>query len=55
MEQGAAIAGNLRNLYLYMLDRLTFANLHNDVSAVTEVVGLVQQIKSGWDPIVNSR
>ena len=55
MEQGAEIAGNLRNLYLYMLERLTFANLHNDVGAVTEVAQLVQKIKSGWDPIVGSR
>ncbi len=55
MERGAAIAGNLRNLYLYMLERLTFANLYNDVGAVTEVSRLVQKIKSGWDPIVGSR
>src|SRR5271170_7998862 len=30
MERGGDIAVNLRALYLYMLDRLTFANITND-------------------------
>jgi flagellar protein FliS len=52
MEQGGQIAVNLHNLYLYMLDRLTQANVTNDARIVLEVVGLIRKIKSGWDQIV---
>jgi flagellar secretion chaperone FliS len=52
MERGQKIAENLRALYLYMLARLTLANLNNDTSIVVEVSGLVQKIKTGWDQIV---
>ena len=52
MEQGAQIAANLHNLYLYMLGRLTTANMTNDAQIVIEVADLVRKIKSGWDQIV---
>ncbi len=52
MEQGGQIAENLHNLYLYMLGRLTTANLHNDAEVVVEVSNLVRKIKTGWDQIV---
>jgi len=52
MEQGGQIAENLHNLYLYMLGRLTTANLHNDAQIVIEVSNLVRKIKTGWDQIV---
>jgi flagellar protein FliS len=52
MERGGQVAENLRNLYEYMLNRLTLANATNDVGVVGEVAGLVARIKSGWDQIV---
>lgn len=52
MERGGRIAQNLRSLYLYMLDRLTVANVTNDARIVAEVSQLVRKIKSGWDQIV---
>jgi flagellar protein FliS len=52
MEQGGQIADNLHNLYLYMLGRLTTANVNNDAEIVVEVSNLVRKIKSGWDQIV---
>jgi flagellar protein FliS len=52
MEQGGQIAENLHNLYLYMLGRLTTANMTNDAQIVVEVAELVRKIKSGWDQIV---
>ena len=55
MERGGQIAQNLRNLYLYMLERLTLANLNNDASIVTEVASLVSKIKAGWDRIVEDQ
>jgi flagellar protein FliS len=55
MERGAEIAQNLRNLYRYMLDRLTVANVTNDAAIVSEVSQLVLKIKSGWDQIVTDK
>jgi flagellar secretion chaperone FliS len=52
MERGQQIAENLRALYVYMLARLTLANITNDSSIVSEVAALVQKIKTGWDQIV---
>lgn len=52
MEEGGVIAVNLRNLYVYMMERLTHANAHNDTAIVAEVVQIVRKIKSGWDQIV---
>jgi flagellar secretion chaperone FliS len=52
MERGGEVAANLRALYLYMLNRLTVANVTNDPSIVTEVSSLVRKIKSSWDQIV---
>ena len=55
MDRGGAVATNLRNLYLYMLERLTEANISNDPQQVREVADLVRQIKDGWDQLVAMR
>jgi flagellar protein FliS len=55
MERGGQIALNLRNLYQYMLNRLTVANVTNDAAIVSEVSQLVLKIKSGWDQIVTDK
>ena len=55
MERGQKIAENLRALYVYMLARLTQANVTNDLQIVAEVTALVQKVKSGWDQIVETR
>jgi flagellar protein FliS len=52
MERGRQIAENLRALYLYMLERLTLANVTNDARIVAEAASLVRKVKSGWDKIV---
>jgi flagellar protein FliS len=52
MERGGQIAANLRNLYLYMLERLTVANSTNNTQVVGEVADLLRKIKSSWDKIV---
>ena len=49
MERGAQIAANLRSLYVYMLARLTLANVTTDAAIVAEVIMLVRKVKSGWD------
>ena len=54
MEQGGEIAANLRQLYEYMSLRLVRANLDDDVSGLDEVMGLVRNIKEGWDGIAGT-
>jgi flagellar protein FliS len=55
MERGQKIAENLRALYVYMLTRLTHANVTNDSNIVAEVASLIQKVKTGWDQIVEPR
>jgi flagellar protein FliS len=55
LERGQKIAENLRALYVYMLARLTMANVTNDSHLVGEVASLVQKVKTGWDQIVEPR
>jgi flagellar protein FliS len=53
MDRGQQIAENLRALYVYMLARLTAANVTNDASIVAEVTALIRKIKAGWDQVVS--
>jgi len=55
MERGQKIAANLRALYIYMLARLTLANVTNDSKIAAEVTSLILKVKSGWDQIVDVR
>ncbi len=52
-DAGRDIAKNLLALYTYMMRRVTFANLNDDIAALEEVERLVRQLKSGWDQIVS--
>ena len=51
MEAGGEIAANLDGLYDYMLRRLVMAHAENSPEVLDEVVGLLSEIKSGWDGI----
>ncbi|WP_413701373.1 flagellar export chaperone FliS [Psychromonas sp. KJ10-10] len=51
MEKGGELSINLFNLYAYMNTQVTKANLNNDPELLTEVAGLITEIKSGWDGI----
>lgn len=42
------IAGNLADLYDYMMRRLTEANLHTDTAMMTEVYGLLDGLADAW-------
>lgn len=50
-EKGGDIARNLDSLYDYMMIRLYEATRENSQQKVQEVIGLLKQIKSGWDSI----
>lgn len=50
-EAGGQVAANLSSLYDYMIRRLTEANLHNDVAALSESLDLLGEIESAWNSI----
>ncbi len=50
-EKGGEIARNLEALYDYIERRLLQANLENKVEYLDEIMGLLLEIKSGWDAI----
>ena len=47
-EKGGDIALRLEALYDYMVFRLLHANIQNDLKALEEVSGLLEEIHSAW-------
>jgi len=47
-EQGGNLARNLDDLYSYVIRRLLHANANNDIDAIDEVRGLMQEIREAW-------
>lgn len=50
-EKGGEISANLERLYDYMTRRIFQANVHNDVDIINEVMGLMLEVKAGWEGI----
>ena len=48
MDAGGEIARNLQRLYTYMFNELIDANLNNDVEKVGMVIGLLKELRVGW-------
>lgn len=53
MTAGGAIAVNLRDVYEYLVRRLTLANLKTDDAMLKECAELTDVLRSGWDAIGN--
>lgn len=51
LQKGGQLAQNLSELYDYMTRRLVQANVSNDAAAVTEVLGLLEEIRAAWAAI----
>lgn len=51
LEAGGELAANLHALYTYCVNRLTVANVRNDVTAIEEVSRLIEPVASGWKQI----
>ncbi|GAB4569097.1 MAG: flagellar export chaperone FliS [Rhizobacter sp.] len=51
VEEGGQLAADLRDLYAYVIVRLTYANRHNDESAIAECVGLIEPLSEAWAQI----
>ena len=52
MDAGGEIAGNLRQLYNFMNNRLTQANIKSDPELVRDIIKLMEELNSGWKAIV---
>jgi len=48
-EGGGDLVENLSDLYHYMMDRLTHANVKNDTEALDEVGRLLAELKEGFE------
>ena len=52
--EGGEVSVNLRGVYGYSVRVLTMANLKNDQSKLSEVIGLIQTIADAWKEIASS-
>jgi len=50
-EKGGSIARNLDSLYNYMLRRIIHADVNKDLSALNEVIGMMNELKSAWEEV----
>lgn len=51
MTRGGTLARNLSDLYEYMARRLVHANMNNDSEAISEILGLLREIREAWAAI----
>jgi flagellar protein FliS len=51
LDAGGVLALNLRDLYDYIVRRLTMGNLHSDDATLAECASLVQTLRDSWDAI----
>ena len=51
MDAGGEIAGNLRKLYVFMINRLSEANIQSDPQLISDVIKLMEELNSSWKAI----
>lgn len=54
MEKGGEISVSLNDLYQYMTQRLSMANLNNDVAILDEIHSLLAELLSAWTTIAEN-
>lgn len=48
MDSGGQIAQNLRQLYHFMIQHLTEANIHRDTKRIQSVIQCLTELNEGW-------
>ncbi len=51
MDTGGEIAGNLRKLYIFMINHLSQANLQCDPQQIRDVIKLMEELNQSWKAI----
>ena len=51
LQAGGALAENLRDLYDYVVHRLTLGNLKSDDAVLADCASIVDTLRAGWDAI----
>ncbi len=51
MDAGGEIAGNLRKLYIFMINRLSQANIKSDPQMIRDVIKLMEDLNQSWKAI----
>ena len=54
MQNGGALASNLRDVYDYVVHQLTLANLRTDATALLKCQELIAPIQEAWTQIQSS-
>ncbi len=53
LARGGPLAANLKDLYEYIVYRLTLGNLHSDDATLAECGGLVDTLRASWQAIAS--
>ncbi|MCM3701040.1 flagellar export chaperone FliS [Paenibacillus macerans] len=50
-REGGELARNLKNIYVYLIDRLVQANIKKNADYVEEVIRHLKELQSAWEQI----
>lgn len=50
-SEGGELARNLKNIYVYLIDRLVQANIKKNADYVEEVIRHLKELQSAWEQI----
>ncbi len=53
-EEGGEVAYNLARLYEYSINALNTANIKNDTALIDSVTRVIEELKKGWEGILNN-
>jgi len=52
--EAGEIAINLRNIYLFMINRLTYAETNKDIKSLQDVLKMLYELQRAWETIILS-
>ena len=55
MEKGGELSAQLASLYRFVMDKLTLANIKNDLMALGQAENILQTLKEGFEGAARSR
>lgn len=50
--EAGEIAINLRNIYLFMINRLTYAEINKDTKSIQDVLKMLYELQKAWENII---